>query len=43
MKNIWGQALSNKWGRLASGNNTDVEHTDNIEFIRYQDVPIKKH
>ena len=32
---IWGKALSNKWGRLAQGNKYNVIATDTIEFITY--------
>ena len=35
----WQPAMSNEWGRLATGNEAGVEYTDTIEFIPYSDVP----
>ena len=35
----WLPALSNEWGRLATGNNKGVAHTDTIRFIPFDKVP----
>ena len=42
MKDVWGRALSNEWGRLATGNTHGVESTDTIEFIPHSLVPSNK-
>ena len=31
--------MSNKWGRLATGNDAGVQYTDTIEFITHAEVP----
>ena len=36
---VWDRRLSNKWGRLASGNYSNVSNTDTIEFIAQTLVP----
>ena len=36
---VWDKALSNEWGRLATGNIHGVIATDTIEFIHRSDVP----
>ena len=36
---VWEQALSNEWGRLAHGNKNGVQYTDTICFIKHADVP----
>ena len=36
---IWDQALSNKWGRLAQGNMYGVTATDTIVFISANELP----
>ena len=38
----WIQALSNEWGRLATGNDLGIESTDTIEFVPYEAVPKNK-
>ena len=38
-RDIWLQALSNKFGRLAQGNNAGVSGMDAIDFIYYSEVP----
>ena len=35
----WNRAISNEFGRLATGNKFGVESTDTIEFITKNDVP----
>lgn len=37
----WKPALSNEWGRLAQDNDTGVKHTDTIQFIAKEDVPME--
>ena len=39
---VWGEALSNEWGRLVQGNKQGVAYTDTITFIKYTDVPTNK-
>ena len=41
-RKIWERSLSNKWGRLAQGNNNDVVATDTINFIHQHEVPTNK-
>ena len=38
----WLPALSNEWGRLASGNDNGIAHTDTIKFIPHASVPTDK-
>ena len=38
-KDHWLQAISNKCGRLAHGNNHGIVPTDTIDFIPYDQVP----
>ena len=40
--NVWEEAFSNEWGRLAQGNKQGVAYTDTITFIKYTDVPTNK-
>ena len=37
-KSRWKPALSNEWGRLTQSNDADVEATDTIKFVPFQDV-----
>ena len=37
----WQPALSNEWGRLAQGNDAGVKHTDTIQFIPKNEVPME--
>ena len=39
MREIWTQAISNEYGRLAQGNEHRVEFQDAMEFIKKEDVP----
>ena len=41
-KSRWSPAMSNEWGRLAQGNNNEVESTDTIDFIHHNEVPLDK-
>ena len=41
-KEVWEQALSNEWGRLAQGNKFGVQPTDTIDFIAKTDITIGK-
>ena len=36
---VWQQAMSNEWGRLAQGNDNGINFTDTIDFIHRHDVP----
>jgi hypothetical protein len=36
---VWNQALSNEFGRLAQGNDAGVRFTDAIDFIAKSEVP----
>ena len=38
----WIPTLSNEWGRLAQGNDSNIQSTDTIEFISYDEVPTDK-
>ena len=35
-------AISNKWVRLAQGNNAGVAATDTVDFVPFHDVPKHK-
>ena len=38
----WERSLSNKWGRLAQGNNDNVIATDTIDFVHQREVPLNR-
>ena len=38
----WASSLSNEWGRLSLGNDNNIEFTDTIKFITYDEVPKNK-
>ena len=39
---IWMRSLSNEWGRLAQGNQNNINGTDTIDFIFQHEVPKEK-